>query len=112
MNMPKKKYFIQIEEGGRARAVDEAMRVIAELGHIFRKAGTNKLVRTADGLFIVVTAPWRVLHLARHVFFSKNGRPIDPPSWLVQAVLASAGELPVPVVDTKKPPSGQTEVRP
>jgi hypothetical protein len=111
MNMPKQ-YCIQIETGERVRAVDEAARVIVELGNIFRKAGTNKLVRTADGLFIVVTAPWLILHLARHVFFAKNGRPIDPPSWLAQAVLASAGELPVPVVDTKKPPSGQTEVRP
>jgi hypothetical protein len=111
MNMPKQKYCIQIETGQRVRAVDEATRVIVELGGISRKATTNKLVRIADGLFIVVTAPWLALHLARHIFFAKSGRPIDPPSWLVQAVLASAGELPVPVVDTSKPPSGQIEVR-
>jgi len=108
--MPKQKYFIQIETGQRVRAVDEAMRMIAELGHIFRKAGTNKLVRVVDGMFTAVTAPWLMLHLARHILFAKGGRPIDPPSWLVQALLTSAGELPVPVVDTAKAP-GQVEVQ-
>ena len=110
--MPKQKYCLQIETGQRARDVDEAMRVIAELGHIFRKAGTNKLVRVVDGMFTAVTAPWLTLHLARHIFFAKDGRPIDPPSWLVQAVLASACELQVPVVDTAKAPGQQMEVRP
>jgi hypothetical protein len=108
--MPKQKYFIQIEEGQRHRAVDEAMRVIAELGHIFRKAGTNKLVRVVGGVFTAVTAPWLAYHLAKNIFFAKSGRPADPPSWLVQGVLASACELPVPVVDTSKP-SEQVEVR-
>jgi hypothetical protein len=55
--MPKQKYCIQIETGQRVRAVDEATRVIVELGGLSRKAKTNKLVRIADGLFIVVTAP-------------------------------------------------------
>jgi hypothetical protein len=112
VNMPKQKYCLQIETGQRARDVDEAMRVIVELGHIFRKAGTNKLVRVVDGMFTAVTAPWLAYHLAKNIFFAKSGRPIDPPSWLVQVILASAGELQVPVVDTKKPPTGQTEVRP
>ena len=110
--MPKQKYCIQIETGQRVRAVDEAMRVIVELGHIFRKAGTNKLVRVSGGMFTAVTAPWLMLHLAQHIVFAKSGRPIDPPSWLVQAILASAGELLVPVVDTAKAPGQQMEVRP
>jgi hypothetical protein len=111
VNIGEQRHLIQIEEGGRARAVDEAMRVIVEVGHIFRKAGTNKLVRVVDGMFTAVTAPWLAYHLAKNIFFAKSGRPIDPPSWLVQAVLASACELPVPVVDTSKPPE-QAEVRP
>jgi hypothetical protein len=110
MNEPK--YFIQIAEGERAKIFDEVARAISDLGGIYRKHGTGKLVFAASGMWFIITAPWLGLHLARHIVFAKNGYPVDPPSWLVQAVLAAPCELQIPSVDTSKLPSTQIEERP
>jgi hypothetical protein len=101
------KYFITLKEGERTRIFDEAARAISELGHVFRKHGTGKLVFATRGMWFVITAPWLSLHLARNVVFAKNGYPVDPPSWLVQALLARACELEVESADTSKLPLRQ-----
>lgn len=102
MNEPK--YFIQIAEGERARIFDETARAISELGSVFRKHGSGKLVFAANGMWFIITPAWLRLHLARHIYFTKGGRPVDPPLWLVAAVLASACDLEIDSVDTSKLP--------
>lgn len=106
------KYFIALKEGERARIFDETARAITELGQIYRKYGTGKLVFAARGMWFTVTAPWLSLHLARNIIFAKSGRPVDPPSWLVQALLAKACELEIESADTSKLPLRQFAVRP
>jgi hypothetical protein len=113
MTSTQPKYFIALKEGERARIFNEAAQAISELRQIYRKHGTGKLVFAARGLWFTVTGPWLNLHLAQNILFSKNGWPSDPPSWLVQALLARACELEIQSVDTSELPSRQiATVRP
>jgi hypothetical protein len=102
--MSEQQHFVAIREGERGRIFDEAIRAISELGHVFRKAGTGKLVFAADGMWFTVSAAWLRHHLSKHIRFTKNGRPVDPPRWLVTTVLGIAHEPKIQVVDTSKPP--------
>lgn len=109
---PPPKYVITITEGVRPQIFEEVARAISELGGIYRKADSGKLVFAALDMWVTITPAWLRLYLARNIYFSKGGLPADPPAWLVATVLAMSYELKISTADTSKPPSAQIEERP
>jgi hypothetical protein len=97
MNAPG--HVICVERRRELAAVDAVVAAIVELGELRKSA--SHLIFEGE----VVTPASLRNYLTRHVIFSRNGKPIDPP-WAIATTIierARGNEVPVANVDAGGP---------